>query len=110
MLRRPQDLLNHQHCELIKELASLILSRGERTTLHRVKGHASIIGNEKAGEIAKGAARGEISYEECEMYETPSNLRHTQYWPYEIKWNNHWTRRNGQRQLIDRIEAGATFD
>ena len=105
MLRRPQDLLNHQHCELIKEIVTEIVNRGLRTTLHKVKGHASIIGNEKADAIAKAAATGDTSdYEECEKYECPSNNRLTQYWPYKTQWNNRWSRTNGQRTLIDRFK------
>ena len=101
MLRRPQDLLNHQHCELIKEIVTEIVNRGLRTTLHKVKGHASIIGNEKADAIAKAAATGDTSdYEECEKYESPSNNRLTQYWPHKTQWNNRWSRTNGQRTLI----------
>ena len=104
MLRRPQDLLNHQHCELIKEIVTEIVNRGLRTTLHKVKGHASIIGNEKADAIAKAAATGDTSdYEECEKYESPSNNRLTQYWPYKTQWNNRWST-NGQRTLIDRFK------
>jgi hypothetical protein len=41
---------------------------------------------------------------ECELYDTPSNDRNEQYWPYEIKWQNVWERRNGQRRLIDRVK------
>ena len=105
MLRRPQDLLNHQHCELIKEIVTEIVNRGLRTTLHKVKGHASIIGNEKADAIAKAAATGDTSdYEECEKYESPSNNRLTQYWPHKTQWNNRWSRTNGQRTLIDRFK------
>ena len=106
MLRRPQDLLNrHQHCELIKEIVTEIVNRGLRTTLHKVKGHASIIGNEKADAIAKAAATGDTSdYEECEKYESPRNNRLTQYWPYKTQWNNRWSRTNGQRTLIDRFK------
>ena len=105
MLRRPQDLLNHQHCELIKEIVTEIVNRGLRTTLHKVKGHASIIGNEKADAIAKAAATGDTSdYEECEKYESPSNNRLTQYWPYKTQWNNRWSLTNGQRTLIDRFK------
>ena len=105
MLRRPQDLLNHQHCELIKEIVTEIVNRGLRTTLHKVKGHASIIGNEKADAIAKAAATGDTSdYEECEKYESPSNNRLTQYWPHKTQWNNCWLRTNGQRTLIDRFK------
>ena len=105
MLRRPQDLLNHQHCELIKEIVTEIVNRGLRTTLHKVKGHASIIGNEQADAIAKAAATGDTSdYEECEKYESPSNNRLTQYWPYKTQWNNRWSRTNGQRTLIDRFK------
>ena len=105
MLRRPQDLLNHQHCELIKEIVTEIVNRGLRTTLHKIKGHASIIGNEKADAIAKAAATGDTSdYEECEKYESPSNNRLTQYWPYKTQWNNRWSRTNGQRTLIDRFK------
>ena len=105
MLRRPQDLLNHQHCELIKEIVTEIVNRGLRTTLHKVKGHASIIGNEKADAIAKAAATADTSdYEECEKYESPSNNRLTQYWPHKTQWNNRWSRTNGQRTLIDRFK------
>ena len=106
MLRRPQDLLNHQHCELIKEIVTEIVNRGLRTTLHKVKGHASIIGNERADAIAKAAATGDTSdYEECEKYESPSNNRLTQYWPHKTQWNNRWSRtNNGQRTLIDRFK------
>ena len=105
MLRRPQDLLNHQHCELVKEIVTEIVNRGLRTTLHKVKGHASIIGNEKADAIAKAAATGDTSdYEECEKYESPSNNRLTQYWPYKTQWNNRWSLTNGQRTLIDRFK------
>ena len=105
MLRRPQDLLNHQHCELIKEIVTEIVNRGLRTTLHKVKGHASIIGNEKADAIAKAAATGDTSdYEECEKYESPSNNRLTQYWPHKTQWNNRWSRTDGQRTLIDRFK------
>ena len=105
MLRCPQDLLNHQHCELIKEIVTEIVNRGLRTTLHKVKGHASIIGNEKADAIAKAAATGDTSdYEECEKYESPSNNRLTQYWPHKTQWNNRWSRTNGQRTLIDRFK------
>ena len=105
MLRRPQDLLNHQHRELIKEIVTEIVNRGLRTTLHKVKGHASIIGNEKADAIAKAAATGDTSdYEECEKYESPSNNRLTQYWPHKTQWNNRWSRTNGQRTLIDRFK------
>ena len=105
MLRRPQDLLNHQHCELIKEIVTEIVNRGLRTTLHKVKGHASIIGNEKEDAIAKAAATGDTSdYEECEKYESPSNNRLTQYWPHKTQWNNRWSRTNGQRTLIDRFK------
>ena len=105
MLRRPQDLLNHQHCELIKEIVTEIVNRGLRTTLHKVKGHASIIGNEKADAIAKAAATGDTSdYEECEKYESPSNNRLTQYWPHKTQWNQRWSRTNGQRTLIDRFK------
>ena len=43
MLRRPQDLLTHQHCQLIKEIVAEIVDRGLRTTLHKVKGHASVM-------------------------------------------------------------------
>ena len=42
LLRRLQGLLNHQHCELIKEIVAEIVERGLRTTLRKVKGHASI--------------------------------------------------------------------
>ena len=78
---------------------------GERkTTLHKVKAHTSIIGNEKADEIAKAAATGETPYAECELYDTPSNDRSTQYWPYVTKWQNFWERENGQRRLIDRVK------
>ena len=105
MLRRPQDLLNHQHCELVKEIVTEIVNRGLRTTLHKVKGHASIIGIEKADAIAKAAATGDTSdYEECEKYESPSNNRLTQYWPHKTQWNNGWSRTNGQRTLIDRFK------
>ena len=105
MLRRPQDLLNHQHRELIKEIVTEIVNRGLRTTLHKVKGHASIIGNEKADAIAKAAATGDtFDYEECEKYESPSNNRLTQYWPHKTQWNNRWSRTNGQRTLIDRFK------
>ena len=105
MLRRPQDLLNHQHCELIRQIAAEIAnSRDLKVTLHKVKGHSYIIGNEKADEIAKAAATGETPHEACEMYDMPSNDRSTQYWPHETKWNNIWTRTNGQRQLIDRVK------
>jgi ribonuclease HI len=104
MLRRPQDLTNHQHCQLIKEIAGHIMTAEQKTTLHKVKGHSSIIGNEKADEVAKAAATGETPYEECEKYDTPSNDRDAQYWPYEIKWQNHWERLQGQRRLIDRVK------
>ena len=44
--------------------------------------------NEKADAIAKVAATGDTSdYEECEKYESPSNNRLTQYWPYKTQWN-----------------------
>ena len=63
------------------------------------------IGNEKADAIAKAAATGDTSdYEECEKYESPSNNRLTQYWPYKTQWNNRWSRTNGQRTLIDRFK------
>ena len=104
MLRRPQDLLNHQHCELIKEIVTEIVNRGLRTTLHKVKGHASIIGNEKADAIAKAATGDTSDYEECEKYESPSNNRLTQYWPHKTQWDNRWSRTNGQRTLIDRFK------
>ena len=92
-------------CELIKEIVTEIVNRGLRTTLHKVKGHASIIGNEKADAIAKAAATGDTSdYEECEKYESPSNNRLTQYWPYKTQWNNRWSLTNGQRTLIDRFK------
>lgn len=104
MLRRPQDLLNHQHCQLIKEIAAQIMNGERKTTLHKVKAHTSIIGNEKADEIAKAAATGETPYAECEIYDTPSNDRSTQYWPYVTKWQNFWVRENGQRRLIDRVK------
>jgi ribonuclease HI len=75
MLRHLQDLLNHQHCQLIKEAATQIMNAEQKITLHKVKGHSSIIGNEKADQIAKAAATGETPYDECELYDTPSNGR-----------------------------------
>ena len=91
---------------VIKEIVTEIVNRGLRTTLHKVKGHASIIGNERADAIAKAAATGDTSdYEECEKYESPSNNRLTQYWPHKTQWNNRWSRtNNGQRTLIDRFK------
>jgi ribonuclease HI len=106
MLRRPQDLHNHQHSQLLKEIVAHIVNREPKTTLHKVKGHSYLLGNEKADEIAKAAATGETPYEECEVYDTPSNDRSAQYWPYEIKWTDVWAPQNGghQRQLIDRVK------
>ena len=77
MLRRPQDLINHQHCALLKEIIADLVNKGVLTTLHKVKGHSSIIGNENADAIAKAAATGETPYEACEVYDTPSNDRFT---------------------------------
>ena len=59
MLRRPQDLLNHQHRQLIKEIVAEIVDRGLRTTLHKVKGHASITLTVLKQGVRRGRGKGD---------------------------------------------------
>jgi ribonuclease HI len=81
-VRRPQDLLDHQHNALLNSIADCILRSSQPIHLYKVKGHANIIGNEMADEIAKAAAKGDIPPDECLQFTEPSNDRSSRYWPY----------------------------
>lgn len=81
--RRPQDLREHRHYQLLQDIARLISQTQEPIQLFKVKSHVGIVGNEIADEIAVAMARGEgpqgPQRVRCDV---PSNERQHMHWPH----------------------------
>jgi len=88
-VRRPQDLDDHQHNLLLQSIAHRIQNSKQTIHLYKVKGHSYLIGNEKADEIAKAAAKGDAPLDCCRQFNEPSNDRRGRHWPYTKKETEH---------------------
>jgi ribonuclease HI len=84
MVQRPQDMREHQHRRLLEQIVATIQTSEQPVHLWKVKGHAKLVGNECADELAKGAASSSIPEGACTVYDEPSNERSDQHWPHEV--------------------------
>jgi hypothetical protein len=84
LVQRPQDMREHQHRRLLEQIVALVEKSEHPIHLWKVKGHAKLMGNERADELAKGAASSSIPEGDCTQHDEPSNDRSDQHWPHEV--------------------------
>jgi ribonuclease HI len=78
-LNRPHNMKEHRHRTLLQHIVGLIKDSPTTITLYKVKAHTGIDGNEKADQMAKKVAHGNIK--DAIITDVPeSNRRDEQHW------------------------------
>jgi hypothetical protein len=55
MLFRPETVKNHKHRVILQEIAHMILTRPDPISIHKVRAHSGVAGNEAADKLAQDA-------------------------------------------------------
>jgi ribonuclease HI len=81
-LTRPQDVNEHRHLSILKEIIQDIRNAPGQVHIHKVMAHTGIIGNEIADQAAVRLASGEDIADT--RYDSPSNSRSDMHWPHQV--------------------------
>jgi ribonuclease HI len=83
-MARPQDITEHRHLLLIKQIVQSIQDSACTVHIWKVKSHIGIVGNEAADQIAVAVSNNRTSDLEAEKetFTDPSNNRSDMYWLY----------------------------
>jgi ribonuclease HI len=81
-LTRPQDVNEHRHLSILKEIIQEIRNAPGQVHIHKVMAHTRIIGNEIADQAAVRLASGEDTADIT--YDSPSNSRSDMHWPHQV--------------------------